>query len=209
MTENDEINFQQILKATAASLGAEFTETMAIGYWMGLNDLSFEDFNRACMRAIRECKFFPKPVELRKMAGMISPETRAVTAWGAVAKAASGIGPYVSVDFDDPLINATIRNMGGWIDLCNKPSDDFKLWCRKDFERIYTALCESGTSSEACAPLTGMHELNNAPQGYECPPARRLNSGLPEHPAGLITGAAPNSERLRLILDKTSIEAIK
>lgn len=55
--------------------------------------------------------------ELREFCGVasgrINVKDRPLLAWQAVLEAISKVGAYVSPDFDDSVINATIRQLGG------------------------------------------------------------------------------------------------
>lgn len=181
MTNADRPQFAHLLAALAAAFGREADEALAEGYWLGLADLEIHEVESACARALRESEFFPKPVELRRLAGHMAADMRSVLAWDSVATSVARIGHWTSVDFDDPLINATIRNMGGWTRLCTLPIEEFQVWGRKEFERIYAALCESGTSAESCAHLPGATEAHNSAKGYEVAAPRRVQTGLPPH----------------------------
>jgi hypothetical protein len=209
MTPADRERFAEVLAALAASFGKEADVAMAEGYWMGLADIELEEFERACARAIRESQFFPKPVELRRHAGYLAADLRAVLAWDVVCNTIARHGYVASVDFDDPLVNAAIRNMGGWPRLCAMPSEEFQVWGRKEFERIYGALCESGTSAEACMYLPGAHEGNNAAKGYEVVPPARVACKLPPHKTAVIRGlTGTEANVLRLVAGLASKKSI-
>jgi len=191
MNSGDLLEFRAVLSMTAATLGRDLDEPTFEGYWDALQDLSIEDFALACTRARRERKFFPFPVELRALSGEIKPECRAIHAWHACARSAASCGAWESVCFDDPLINATVRNIGGWRQLCQKSGDDFSVWARKEFERVYVQLCASGATVESCAHLVGQHELNNVPLGFEIPAPKMITTGLPPHDVKLLNASAP------------------
>ena len=109
-----------------------------------------------------ECKFFPLPFEIRKLAGVKSDEEHAVEAWDEVLSAIS-IGPYKWVDFADGTINATIRNLGGWPSFMSRFSDaDSEKWARHEFIKTYQAFRNSGT---VAGPLTGLSEKKVGPYG--------------------------------------------
>ena len=165
---------------------------------MGLHDLDPQQLEKACMRALRESKFFPRPVELRQLAGTMPINERAIVAWGEVAKAVRGYGSYASVDFDDPVINASIRNMGGWQQLCAKSAEDFDVWCRKDFERIYAALCSSCVTEDAACYLVGRHEQLKQSAGYSIDQPARIATSLPPHDGQVVRRLSP-PERLALL----------
>jgi hypothetical protein len=152
------------------TFGVTPTPGQVLGYQMGLEGLPLEDIERAVARALRERKFMPKPSELRELAGEMTPETRAVIAWSAVKRAVHSVGAYGCPDFDDPVVNATVRNMGGWVELCGRDADTFETFTRKDFERVYRRLYDVAESlGDRAAPLRGIFDQ----------PAVRIKVGLP------------------------------
>ena len=118
----------------------EFTEI----YWSVLKDrLSLEQFKSACSKAAASAKFMPKPAELLEAVGLAGAKAmaaRVAEAWDAVRGAMDRHDYTTSVDFGT-LVNAVIRTMGGWQELCEKTVPEL-VWVRKDFERLYEALAE-------------------------------------------------------------------
>ncbi len=198
MEKHDAERFGELITALAAAFGREADQATQLGYWLGLKDLPLDAVEHAIMQAMRECEHMPRPVELRRGAGHIGTPERAVIAFGAVSKAIRAHGHRPSIDFDDKLINAAVRNLGGWGHVCALPSEEFEKWWRKDFERVYSALCQAGASADACRALPGLDESENSSAW-----SRRLSDGstkeittvrvaveLPEHRPGLIRGEA-------------------
>ena len=186
MRHEDREEFGLLIEALASSFRAEATAALVLGYWMGLKDLELRDVERAVERALTTCKHMPRPVELRELSGEMSTDQRAVVAWDALRKTISLRGGYASVDFDDPVINATVRNLGGWSKICATPTEEFEKWTRKDFERVYASLCQSGVTAEAAAHLPGAHEIQNSAQGYLTGGPFRVATGLPPHRANVL-----------------------
>lgn len=205
MTNDEKPKFVLAIEALAASFRAEVTEAMFEGYWLALDDLDLNAVGRAVKRAMRECKFMPSARELRELAGELRSEHRAVLAWDAFESAVIRHGGYASVDFDDPLINATIRHLGGWRRVCELSGKEFDTFLKKDFERVYAALCASGVASDRCTPLLGIHASENALNGFPAPKPAKVLTGLPSLPAGLIRGPSPAVAALRL----ATVPAIK
>ena len=183
MIDSDRTRFAVVFNGLAATFSKEPSKPMLDGYWLGLADLPLEAVEGACQRAIGTCKFMPVPVELRELAGVMKPEDRAIKAWNAYSNAVAAVGYYQSIDFDDPLINATVRNLGGWMQLIVRMDDEDHTdkWVRKDFERVYQSLMRSGISEEASRPLLGFHERNNVATGFgdQVAPPVAYRTGLP------------------------------
>ncbi len=186
MTDRSEL-LQQVA-ALAANFNREADDAMFLAFECGLSDLPVADVKQAIGRAIRECKFMPTVAELRGLAGVMLPADRAIKAWDAFVNAVITHGYYASVDFDDRIINATVRSLGGWESCCEKTGDEFDKWLRKDFERIYAAFMRTGVSAEACASLIGYVNRTNAFLGFpkHVKPALQIACDLPPHRAGLI-----------------------
>lgn len=130
-----------------AVLGATFDRKLAPaaveGYWLALSDLSEDEWKALMKRALSECKFMPAPAELLVMARpKQDPGVAVVQAWQAVRRAIDKHDYLVAtIDFG-PLVNAVIRNLGGWDVFCRAtlPELDNPGWLRKKFEEVYRSL---------------------------------------------------------------------
>ena len=145
-------------------------------YWTAVSHLPIELIEYGFERCGSECKFFPKPIELLERCCPISPEERAIRAWPAVTQAIKSAGSYQSVDFDDPLINATIRSLGGWVSICKMPEAQFNSWVRKSFITAYVQFFMRGVSMQACRALNG-----KSPDTGGSRKIKMVWTGLPEH----------------------------
>lgn len=204
MLDQERKAFALLIDALAANFGKPAEEPLLEAYWRALRDLPLGAVEQAVDAALRQCKHMPRGVELRELAGEIPNTSRAVLAWAALQKAIGQHGAYRSVDFDDPVINATVRNLGGWQRLCAMPVEEFEKWLRKDFERVYASLCSSGVSQEAVAYLPGIHEQSNVSGGHEVKPPLLIAAGLPAHRAGLMLGGG----RLRLASGDDAVQEL-
>lgn len=190
MQDTDRKQFVALINALAGSFRVDPTEALLDGYWFGLEDLSVAAVKTAVGKAIRTGDRMPNPAELRKLAGVMTPEMRAITAWNAVRLAIRQHGAYASVNFDDPAINATIRTLGGWPALCAKDSDELDKWTVKEFGKTYAAFVGHGVGAEVGKALAGVHEHTNFGRGYAVEPPKQIATGL--EPARLLLGDAPN-----------------
>lgn len=166
MDESDKEQFAVTVNALAAQYRVEPNTPMLTGYWMGLSDLTLDAVNRAATEALRTSEFMPTVAKIRELAGILNPADRAVISWRALCKAMVKHGYYDSIEFDDPVLNATIRNLGGWIEWAERSEHEDEKWLRKDFERVYISLCRSGVSPVEGGPLVGWHDRGNALTGY-------------------------------------------
>lgn len=151
----------QAIAAAVTTLSETFrqplTEAAARGYVMALDDLTPELVQVGMRRALRECRFMPTPMELRELAGVSGPRVLArqiADAWEAVCKAMRQHDYTTAVDFG-PLVNAVIRNLGGWQAACAWTLPEIETWKRKEFERVYEAFANGDQSVLRGEPLAG------------------------------------------------------
>ena len=155
------------------------TEVTIRAYEMGLDGLTAEHIEEAVRLALQRLKFMPTPAELRDLVGGPKPEDRAQLAWAAFERAVVRIGAYRTVDFDDALINATVRSLGGWERCCSLGPEEFDKWLRKDFIKAYEAFCRTGIGEEVAEPLPGIYDRQNALLGYAPQQVCQVETGLP------------------------------
>lgn len=172
------------------------TPALLNAYQIGLDGIPIDAIEQATADAMRTLKFMPLPVELRQLSGEMAPEDRAVSAWQAVCDAiTAGHNSWDHVDFDDGLINATIRNMGGWVALLSKTEEEFDKWAKQDFLKTYQAFMRAGVNGDACRPLVGLSETGNhevrgidgTTKTVNLGGPKRIETGLP-----LLPGIAAN-----------------
>ncbi len=133
-------------------------------YYVALSDLPDESIDVAGTAVLRGGgKFMPTPGEIRALAitGGAGVESRVDAAWATLVKAVEMYGHTKSVNFRDGLINATVRQLGGWEFICLKPYSDFETWVKKDFSATYTRFMQSGCSDESMRYLPGLSEREN------------------------------------------------
>lgn len=194
MREADRQAFGVALAAMAATFRQELSKPAMQGYWIGLRDLPLAVVEDAIAKAMRDRKFMPVPTELRELAhaGELSPAMRSEKAWLVYCRAVDLIGPYQSIQFDDPVLNATAKAMGRWSQCDESPRDGY---LHKRFVDVYQALMTTGVSEDEAAALPGIHAGNNAGLsrvGLSSGQLRSLGlepvpiaSGLPKLPVGI------------------------
>ena len=196
--------FTIVMQTLAVAFDKEATEDLYEVYWQVLKDLPQEAFKRASDEALRTLEWMPKPAQLRKLSGEVGPESRAAVAWQAVRTAIGEHGTYKSVDFSDPVINATIRNMaGGWTELGRREAKDFDIWGRKEFERIYRALYAAGVTEEAAAHLIGITEHENQNR-YEVEAPIRIQVNLPPPSVRIL----PSNNKLKELVGSIALKEL-
>lgn len=133
----------------------EISKTLQTVYWDILQPFDDERCVMAFNQVVKECKFFPKPVEILVFLQGTS-EDKAVQAWALVDNAMRKTGNYESLDFGDPKIHQCIEILGGWSQLGTLTEDEWK-WKRKEFESLYKALPEG----QGPKSVSGFFELSN------------------------------------------------
>jgi len=181
--------FIDAMFALGEAFGRGVTDVTVRAYATALEDIRLADVLRACKRAMVESKWFPKAFELRELAGVLSPEDRAMRAWDAFAVANAKFGFYDTVNFDDPTINATVRSLGGWRYVSTiEDRKEFEVFLRKDFERIYVSHYRNGISAAQAAPLIGEFDNHNGTHGH----ALHVANGAKQ----IVTGLPPSKVRI-------------
>lgn len=164
------------------------------GYEIGLDGLTVEQISEAATQAVATCRFMPPPAELRELVFLRLPD-RAVKAWLCFERAVVSNGYIRTVNFDDPVINATVRALGGWEHCCGMPANEFDTFLQKRFQDTYCALSRAGISGEQSAPLMGWIDRENGINGYEQSPAVRIETGIPEQPTSPRIPLKPKNAR--------------
>ena len=202
MRDKDRERYIIVLTALAAAYSCAVDSALIQAYWLGLGDLTIEQVEQAAREALRVCVYMPKPAEIRELAGVISPQHRAVLAWGEVLQAISEVGAYESVDFGDPATHASVRSVGGWICLCAM-SDKELRFAQRDFERHYVASCKVAVSESRGKYLPGVSERCNAANGLAVKPPviRALGFGLGQK---LIESVPKQQDRARDLIASTA-----
>ena len=169
----NKLEFGERLAALDEALPSQkgpMTKARSAIYWEALSDLTDAQLRRSFVRALRECKFFPAPAELRELAGanpdkaMI--EAVAIKSWEAVRYAMDRYDGGTSVNFGR-LINGVIQALGGWEWLCDQGERDL-VFVRKDFIKTLMLFAERGEGGPPA--LMGRYERENREKGYWPPP---------------------------------------
>lgn len=198
--------------ACVASLCEAFnrkpTHATFVAYDLGLDGIPVESVERACCNLFQQdTPYMPSPGQLRKLAdsGSVSIEDRSALAFMAIKPAVSKVGHWGSPDFDDPLINAAIRHLGGWQRVCDLETEEFEKWYRKDFIAAYELFARCGADETHIAPLVGAVEASNVASGYTQPEhanRTRIATGLPWSGQPIKRLGSAQSNTLRIASNK-------
>lgn len=120
MTEDDRPRFAALVAAVAETFNETVSTARAEGYWLGLSDLPIEAVQAACATAIRESKFFPRPAELRSLAGYGVPDAGMVE--GLLYQHMRQPGGERTMP-SDPFLRLCVERLGGMYRLSDMSSE--------------------------------------------------------------------------------------
>lgn len=150
--------FVAVMNMLGETFNRPMTAGLLEGYWLAVEDLTEGELRTATRAALATSKFMPAPAELRAYARPPrNPNVDVVQAWQAVRRAIDKHDYLVaSIDFG-PLVNAVIRNLGGWDAFCRAtlPELDNPGWLRKKFEEVYKTLATADATTLHGQPLDG------------------------------------------------------
>jgi hypothetical protein len=160
VTHADRPAFAKGLYVLGETFNEPVSEVRAEAYFDALADLSAPAVLEAIRKAVAECRFFPRPTELREMvAGRL--EDRAELAWMAVLRLVRRHG-YPGIDGrgkapdfpDDATRRAALELYGGWVALCERlPGEGPELLgVAKNFRSAYAAYVRAGAAVAAALP---------------------------------------------------------
>lgn len=175
MHQDDLPQFATILVTIGALYSKSISDYLTDIYWEALQKFDLVAIKQAFKVHIsnpNSGQFFPKPADLIKI--ISKQETTAQRAWLKLEYAITQAGIYRSVEFDDPLIHATIAAIGGWIKICSTLVKDWR-WLSNEFQRQYEKL-ESYTSLEAPKYCLGLIEIMNNNNGYKSETPMLINN---------------------------------
>jgi hypothetical protein len=158
-------------------------------WWESLRSFELEAVQKAFIAhinlATKDARFFPSVGGIKELLqGSVSDN--ASQAWTKVSKAVQRVGTGSTVVFDDHLIHAVIDDMGGWIQLGRKETDEWPFVAR-EFEQRYRALAQR-EGVEYPPKLVGYFEAHNGQQGHDTDPPVLI--GDPERAAQVLAGGS-------------------
>lgn len=112
------------------------------------------------IRTPQSGKWMPSPADIVQIIEG-SGQDRSFLAWSKVEKSIPTVGAYETVAFDDPIIHLVIKDMGGWITICQGQQEELKFR-GNEFKTRYQSYM--GKSSIPAHPpkLFGIHESENS-----------------------------------------------
>ncbi len=145
-------------------------------WWQACQGVSLEEVTKAMTAHAMDPdrgQFAPKVADIIRQLGGTTTD-RAQLAWGKALNAASSVGAYSDVVFDDPAIHAAIEDLGGWPKFCRSET--------KDLSYLQHRFCECHKAYTG----RGQFEYPRALMGDRSPDAMFAKRGLPPPKPALI-----------------------
>lgn len=168
MIESTRKEFGIVLAGVFTLYGKQLSPALFGIWWESMRPYDFAAVKDALNRhAVNpdNGQFLPKPADVVKLIGGGTLDA-ALVAWSKVDRAVRSVGTYESVCFDDALINAVLRDMGGWVMFGTKTEDEWPFVAR-EFENRYRGYCTRGRVPDYPRYLAGIHERDNSQQGFD------------------------------------------
>jgi hypothetical protein len=171
MKNEDYDEFCELIDLIAEQYSKPLSNGMKMLYWQELYDKDYPAVKTALFNHLRNPdngQFMPKVADIIRMIDG-SSEDSGMIAWAKVDKELRSKGTYVSVVFDDFLIHAVLRDMGGWVQLGTKTDDEWPF-IAKEFITRYRGFKSRNQKPDYPAHLIGLAEMHNAKEGYKIDP---------------------------------------
>lgn len=167
MRNSDVNDFSSLLTSVYQLYGKDINQGLFELWWNALQRFDIADIRKALSSHVTNTdngQFLPKPADIiRALEG--TTQTKGLTAWSKVEKAIRSVGAYQSIVFDEPAIMASIRDMGGWVQLCQVSEKEMPFKAQEFAKRHagYVAKPPSDFPSH----LIGLSEAENSRNGFQ------------------------------------------
>jgi len=141
MILEDRQSFAEGMFMLGETFNEPISDTKVEAYFQALLTYDIGDVLMAIQGALRNCKFFPRPVELRELIDG-SAEDAAEKAWGAVLGEVRRVGYIGTPRLDARTLRAVDELWGGWRRLCEtlpKEGPELVGWI-KQFKNTYAGV---------------------------------------------------------------------
>ncbi|RDH39967.1 MAG: hypothetical protein CFE62_006250 [Candidatus Aquirickettsiella gammari] len=168
MNTKDQEKFTQGLLILAEVYNRKLSLLLLHTYWDCLKKYSFSVFETILWNFLNNPNYakkgFPSPAEwIKAIEG--DADSQSLVAWTEIIKTIRHVGHYDSVIFNDPRIHAVIKDMGGWIFLCQQSEREL-IFLQKEFERRYKNYYSVNKLTVSSTYLTGQIEHQNRIHGF-------------------------------------------
>jgi hypothetical protein len=138
MTEFDRTAFAEAMHTLFETFNEPATDIKLEGYFDALNEFSIGQVSGAIRLALRQCRFVPRPADLRELIQGNASEN-ADAAWGAVLREIRRVGYIGTPQLEPRALKAVNELWGSWRRLCETlPAEGPELvgWV-KQFKGVY------------------------------------------------------------------------
>lgn len=140
MRDSEKLKFGETLTDVMGFYKQDLSPFALSVWWQACQSFDFEQVAKALTAHAMDPdrgQFPPKPADIvRQLAG--TRTDKAMIAWGKAIDAASRVGAYTDVVFDDPAIHATIEDLGGWPKFCRTETAELS-YLQHRFSESYRA----------------------------------------------------------------------
>lgn len=140
MKHEDAMKFKTLLTDVMGFYKQDVSKFALSVWWQACEPFDFEQVAKAMTAHAMDAdkgNFHPKPADIvRQLSG--TRTDKAMLAWGKAFDAASRVGAYTDVVFDDPAIHAAIEDLGGWPKFCRTETADLS-YLQHRFSESYRA----------------------------------------------------------------------
>lgn len=140
MKHEDAMKFKTLLTDVMGFYKQDVSKFALSVWWQACEPFDFEQVAKAMTAHAMDAdkgNFPPKPADIvRQLSG--TRTDKAMLAWGKAFDAASRVGAYTDVVFDDPAIHAAIEDLGGWPKFCRTETAELS-YLQHRFSESYRA----------------------------------------------------------------------
>jgi len=163
MIDSDKGQFKILMIGAGETYGKEITKPLLQIYFQSLQQHSIDDVSAAFSKHLIDAKhgtFFPKPADIIRhlTANDVTSEDKAELAWMTIMGEIRRTGSYGTLKIDDKQAIAALKNIGGWLNLCQTMENQLQ-WKHKEFLEAY-ATFERTPLEMLPTSLPGLEELD-------------------------------------------------
>jgi hypothetical protein len=209
MNADDRERFAELLTDVLAFYGQRLSQFGMSVWWQACQPFEFESVQRALSRHAMDPErgqFAPKPADLvRQLVG--TPTDRAARAWSVVLDAASRVGAYSDVVFDDAIIHVVVDDLGGWPALCRTESERLS-YAQHRFIEAYRAYTNRGDVTAWPRRLGGDRSSDDTYLSRGLPPPKPVLIGDAVRAMQVMRGGSDCGRHQLTKLDDVAAQAI-
>lgn len=146
MNELDRKAFAEAMLTLCETFNDPISDLKIEAYFDALGEFEIQRVTGAIKMALRQCKFMPRPADLRELIEGNNTEAADV-AWGAVLREIRRVGYIGTPNLDDRTQRAVRELWGSWQRLCETlPAEGPELvgWV-KQFKGVYGSVAQTET----------------------------------------------------------------